>query len=215
VPAAPLPPSESRWGPPRDPSVTLLPPEPVAPQRPREPAESPEPPAAPRPPAPEERRPTPPLPVGIRDFAAVKEGVSTGRRPELEGHAWLKERGYKTILHVHEPGTRDDADRKVVQDLGGVKYLSLEVVPEKLTPQVVEEFHKIVADPAHRPLFVYGPDMLRGGLWYLHFRYVDRLSEEEAVKKATEMGLKSDRDGMHRDMWLAINKYLAENPPPK
>ncbi len=218
---------EPKWGAAKEPSVTLEAPQPIPPERPRVadslPPQSPEPPTAkPALPAPragvvEDRRPTPPQPAGIFGFAPAKDDVSTGRRPMLEGLDWLKERGYRAALYLRPPGEDDVTDRRELETKRGLKYLTLEVSSEKLTksPEIVDEFNRLVADKANRPLFVYDRDgMLAGGLWYLHFRTVDRLSDEEALRKAAELGLKPDKDGPHRDMILAVQKYLADHPQP-
>lgn len=231
---------ELRWGPPRTPGATLLPPEPLPAEKPREAAaqpfpESPEPPVAPRPkveerrepqppptptptpPVPKEddRTPTPVLPEGIVGFASVREGISTGRRPFPEGLDWLKERGYRAALYLFAPGENDVTDRRELETKRGLKYHGLELSPEKMTQEIVERFNKLVADTAQQPLFVYDRDgMLVGGLWYLHLRIVERLPDPAARRKAAEFGLKEDENGPHRDMWLAIQRYLRDYPIP-
>jgi protein tyrosine phosphatase (PTP) superfamily phosphohydrolase (DUF442 family) len=133
--------------------------------------------------------------------------VASGRRPMIDGLYWLRDHGYKTVLQVRAPDELSDIDR-VFKPL---KHLSLELSPKTLTPALVEEFNRIVADAANRPLFVYDRDgSLAGALWYLHFRTAGKLSDEEARKKAAALGLKEDGDAARREMWLAIQKYLAE-----
>jgi hypothetical protein len=76
---------------------------------------------------------------------------------------------------------------------------------------VADEFNRLVGDRAAQPLFVYDREgMLAGGLWYLHFRIIDGLSDEPARVKAASLGLKEDANGAHRGMWLAIQKLLSE-----
>ena len=61
------------------------------------------------------------------------------------------------------------------------------------------------------PLFVYDQTgVLAGGLWYLHFRTVDRDTDEVARLKAARLGLQSQQNADNRAMWLAIQRYLAE-----
>jgi protein tyrosine phosphatase (PTP) superfamily phosphohydrolase (DUF442 family) len=197
--------------------VSLGGPVPVGPERPRESArlgapESAEPPKTlPDKPTSPERAPTPKLPAGIAGFAEAVPGVASGLRPMLEGLDWLKANGYKAALQVREPGESGDADRRLLEQRG-LRYLTLEVSPKTLTPEVVAEFNRVVADPANRPLFVYDKDGgLAGALWYLHFRTAGQLPDEEARKKAAALGLKEDGDGPQREMWLAIQKYLEEH----
>jgi len=92
----------------------------------------------------------------------------------------------------------------------GLKYLSLEVSLTPLAKETVDQFNALVADAANQPLFVYDKDgMVAGGLWYLHFRTVEALPEDDARLKAARLGLKSEPEGDHKNMWLAIQKYLS------
>jgi protein tyrosine phosphatase (PTP) superfamily phosphohydrolase (DUF442 family) len=168
-------------------------------------------PSRPKPSAGEDRAPPPVLPVGIPQFAVVKEKVATGRRPMLDdGLDWLQSNGYRTVLYLRRPGDDETSDRKEVEKRG-LKYLSLEVSPQTLTQKLVEEFSRIAGDSAGYPLFVYDRDgSLAGGLWYLHFRTAESATDEAARVRAAALGLREDRDG-HREMWVAIRQLL--NPP--
>jgi protein tyrosine phosphatase (PTP) superfamily phosphohydrolase (DUF442 family) len=155
----------------------------------------------------------PALPSGIPQFAiALESGVTAGLRPTLDGGLdWLQKKGYKTVLHIKQPGEPDAADRKQVEKRG-MAYLKLEVSPETLSGKVVDEFARIVSDKNNYPLFVYDKDgSLAGGLWYLYFR--DREEEEVARVRANTLGMRIQADGPHRELWLAIQKYLSEKQP--
>ncbi len=94
-----------------------------------------------------------------------------------------------------------------------MSYISLEVSPQTLTPAKVEEFAKRVRDAAGQPMFVYDVDgAIAGSMWYLYFRTVDNDIDEVARIKANRLGLREDREGTHRLMWLAVQKYLQDNP---
>jgi hypothetical protein len=163
------------------------------------------------PPAVAETKSPPLLPVGIPQFASVTERVATGQRPLLDdGLDWLQANGYRTVLHLKKPGTEDDADRKQVEKRG-MKYLSLELSAQTLSKKVVDDFNRIVADAALQPLFVYDRDSsLAGGLWYLHFRTAGGASDDVARVRAGALGLREDRDDAHREMWLAIQRFMSE-----
>jgi protein tyrosine phosphatase (PTP) superfamily phosphohydrolase (DUF442 family) len=159
----------------------------------------------------EERAPTPSLPVGIPQFAVAREGVASGLKPFLDGLDWLRANGYRTVLHLRAPGEDDTADRKQIEKLG-LKYVSLEVSPQTLSKEVVNEFNRLLADTTSYPLFVYDQDgTLAGGLWYLHFRTAGQEPDEVARLKATRLGLKDDATGEQRAMWLAIQKFLSSH----
>lgn len=214
---------ESTWQPPGRSGVRLEAPQSTSPDAPRDQVrlQAPEP-ATPRseaktepplagpskPAVTEERALTPSLPVGIPQFASVKERVTAGLKPALEGFDWLKSNGYKSVLHLHTAAATDSADRKVVekQNLG---YLGLEVAPESLA-QSAGEFNRIVGDASLYPLFVYDKDgTLAGIFWYLHFRTIDKLPDEAARKKASPLGFKEKIAEEHTALWLAAQKYLA------
>jgi protein tyrosine phosphatase (PTP) superfamily phosphohydrolase (DUF442 family) len=149
------------------------------------------------------------LPVGIAQFAIAKEQVASGLKPNAEGMQWLKDNGYRTVLYMRRPGEDDAAERKIAE-ASGLKYLSLEMAPESLSA-AVEKFNPIVGDKSGHPLFVYDKDgTLAGALWYLHFRTVDKASDQEARSKAASLGLKEDKSEDQRLLWLAIQKYLEE-----
>jgi protein tyrosine phosphatase (PTP) superfamily phosphohydrolase (DUF442 family) len=154
---------------------------------------------------------TPTMPVGIVDFvSALPDRVAGGRKPALDGLDWLKANGYKSAALLRRPGESDAADRKQIE-VRGLTFVTLEVSPATLSAKTVDEFAKLVGDPATQPMFVYDADgSLSGGLWYLYFRKVEKLSDEAARLRATRLGLK-ETDGPHREMWLAVQRVLAAN----
>jgi protein tyrosine phosphatase (PTP) superfamily phosphohydrolase (DUF442 family) len=154
---------------------------------------------------------TPTMPVGIVDFApAIPDRVAAGRKPALDGLDWLKANGYKSAVLIRRPGESDAADRKQIE-ARGLSFVSLEVSPATLSAKTVDDFAKLVSDSATLPAFVYDADgSLAGGLWYLYFRRVEKLSDEAARLRATRLGLK-ETDGPQREMWLAIQKVLAQS----
>lgn len=196
LPSSSEPPRALPQGPPQAP-VRLSPPE-APPPEPRKPAIA------------EDRSRPPSLPVGIPQFAAVTDKVSAGLKPLVDGGLdWLQANSYRTVLHIHLPGQDDSADRQQVEKYG-MKYQGLEVSPQTLTPAVVEKFNQTVTDPANAPLFVYDRDgALAGALWYLHFRTTDKVSDEVARTRAGRLGLKDDAKTSQPEIWLAIQKFLA------
>jgi len=212
VPPGPAP------APPSGPGVRLAPPEPVNPEAPRDanrlyPPQTKEPPRVSVPPAVGEERETPPLPVDIPQFALAKPRVASGQKPFPDGVAWLRARGYRTALHVLAPGEDDAADRRRFEK-NGLRYLTLEVSPATLSREIVDRFNALVTDDKNLPLFVYDKDgALAGGLWYLHYRLADRLSDEKAAAQAARLGFKQDQEDEHRTMWLAVQKFLKDLHP--
>jgi protein tyrosine phosphatase (PTP) superfamily phosphohydrolase (DUF442 family) len=150
------------------------------------------------------------LPAGIPQFAYAREKVTTGLKPLLDGLDWLQANGYHTVLRVRLPGEDDAAERRQVEKRG-LKFLTLEVSPQTLSRQTVDEFGRIVTDTQSQPLFVYDRNgALAGGLWYLYYRMGERATDDVARVRAAALGLREDQDGSHREMWLAIQKLLSE-----
>ena len=147
------------------------------------------------------------FPADIPQFAVVYDKVATGGQPFPEGFAWLAKNGYRTVLHVRAEG-EDDSAAKANAERNGLKFLSLDVTPAKLTKDVVAEFSRLVKDVGGHPLFVYdGKGSLAGALWYLHFRTVELQNDDAARIKARALGL-SDQGPEATEFQLAIQRYL-------
>lgn len=153
---------------------------------------------------------SPSLPVGIPEFAVIiPEKVTAGQKPSLEAFDWLKSNNYRTVLHLVKPGEPDGARAQV--ERRGLKYQTIEVSAQNLG-KAIEEFNRAVSATDNQPLFVYDRDgTLAGPLWYLRFRTVDRLPDEEARRKATTLGLRDDGTGDSINLWVAIQEYLRKN----
>jgi protein tyrosine phosphatase (PTP) superfamily phosphohydrolase (DUF442 family) len=162
------------------------------------------------------QKPAAGLPVGIAQFVPAVAGltnVSAGQRPQIDdGLDWLAQHGYKTVLHLRAPEDANAADRRQVEKLG-MTYISIAVAPKTLTPETLDQFAKVVGDVARRPLFVYDQDgALAGAMWYLYFRKVSGNNDEPARVRAESLGLRTDGDEAHRQMWLAVQRYLRDHP---
>ncbi|MGF1579237.1 MAG: hypothetical protein ACFCD0_07720 [Gemmataceae bacterium] len=163
------------------------------------------------PPAAEKTLTPPDMPLGIPQYSIVRKGVSSGLRPGLDGGLdWLERQGFKTVIHVHGPDENEAIDRKQVEKRG-MTYVGITLSPQTLTKEVVDTFSVWVTDKNRHPAFVYDKDgSLAGGLWYLYFRMTERISDEEARVRAGSAGLRRSRGEAHRDMWIAVQKFLQD-----
>jgi protein tyrosine phosphatase (PTP) superfamily phosphohydrolase (DUF442 family) len=196
--------------------VRLAPPETIAAEPPRDksryyPPRSAEPPVAAVPPTPREGTAATPTLPDIPQFAIAKKGVAAGQQPFSDGVTWLKQHGYRTVLHVRPPEDTGTAAKQIFEQRG-LKYVSLQVSPATLSRDVIDQFNRVLTDAGNQPLFVFDRDgALAGGLWYLHFRLVDGLSDARARAEAARLGFRED--GAHLAMWLAVQKYLRDLNP--
>ncbi len=149
----------------------------------------------------------PPIP----QFASAKDNVYAGLRPPLDGLDWLQENRIATVVQIRLPDTDDSADQKQVEKRN-TRYVSFEVSPQTLTKEKADEFIKLIRTGAKEGIFVYDQDgSLAGAMWYLYFRSGEVLDDDASQLRARQLGLQLDRDGQHRDMWLAVQKVLSED----
>jgi protein tyrosine phosphatase (PTP) superfamily phosphohydrolase (DUF442 family) len=151
--------------------------------------------------------------IELPGFAIARTGVASGLRPFPDGINWLTEKGYKTILHLRAPGEDTTAARKIFEKKG-LKYLSLEASPARLSKELYEQFVKIVNNSDGYPLFVYDKDgSVAGGLWYLYNRVQLNQTDEKARSEAQRLGLRFDDSTEHQAMTLAVQKLLDTLKP--
>jgi protein tyrosine phosphatase (PTP) superfamily phosphohydrolase (DUF442 family) len=156
---------------------------------------------------PSAQRPLPPIP----QFAEAKTNVLAGLRPPLDGLDWLQTEGVKTVVQIRLFGEDDSADQKQVEKRN-MRYIAFEVSPEALTKEKADEFVALIRDGAKQGIFVYDRDgSLAGSMWYLYLRMGETLEDDASRIRARSLGLQTNREGQHREMWLAVRKLLDEN----
>ncbi|HLW68683.1 MAG TPA: hypothetical protein VKS79_25420 [Gemmataceae bacterium] len=148
------------------------------------------------------------LPAGIPSFVPIDDKLSTGLKPDLEGLDWLQSKGYRLVLHLRKPGATDSTEKEQIEKRG-MKYRSLEIAPEKLDTKLVDQFNKLVADADNLPLFVYdNTGLFSGVMWYMHFRTADKMSDDRALERASQFGLRKTGSDEVVAFWIAIQKYF-------
>ena len=103
----------------------------------------------------DERRETPD-PIDIPSYTLAVPNVASGLKPFPDGIDWLKQRGFKTILHLKQPGEEDTAVRRLcsrrrVSD-SSQRGRHLRGVTTK---ELYEQFNRLVTDTASHPLYVF------------------------------------------------------------
>lgn len=92
------------------------------------------------------------------------------------------------MLHLRVPG-EDNAAAQRQFEKKGLKYSSLEASPARITPELYQEFIRLVTDTTSHPLFVYDKDgSVAGGMWYLYFRVHMKQPDEKARAEAKHSG---------------------------
>lgn len=89
----------------------------------------------------------------IKNFGCVNEKFYRGAQPQQQDYADLAAMGVKTVIDLQRNG-RDD--ERAMVEAQGMKFYRIGM-SDKIQPaaQQVEEFLKIVNDPANQPVFVH------------------------------------------------------------
>lgn len=157
--------------------------------------------------------------AALLNYKVVFGEVASGIRPDAKESAWLKAKGYRTVLYLHSPGinARDrkqtaEKQRPIVEEQG-MKYLALAASPVSLVDpkeKLYETFVKIVEDTGDHPLYVCDDATgVAGGLWYLYFRLQKNYSVEDARREAKRLGLDFDNtEGEAGTMAVAVESFL-------
>jgi hypothetical protein len=172
-------------------------------------------PSKPAPPSVEERRDVADSPpIDVPNYHLVVPNVATGLKPyPSDGLDWLKKKGFKTVLHLRQPGEDDAAVRRLFEKKG-FRFISLEASPARLDKELYERFVALVTDTNKHPLYVFDKDAsVASGLWYLYFRVHLKQSDEQARPQAQRLGMLFDEDPEHKAMWLAVQKLLEKLKP--
>jgi tyrosine-protein phosphatase SIW14 len=87
---------------------------------------------------------------GVENFARLTPQVWRGQAPDAAGIESLRDMGVKTIIDFR---TTDD-ERENMLEYPGVEYVRMSFSASSApSPEVVEEFLRIVTDPAKLPVF--------------------------------------------------------------
>lgn len=147
--------------------------------------------------------------AGLPGYAVVRDRVSTGRKPTLDGFETLRSTGYKSVVYLHSPAS-DVAATKELAEKKGFAFTAIPVEPKSLK-DAYSRFAEVVGNAAHHPIYVFDDNGIRtGSLWYLHFRLVESLPDDVAQVKAGPLGLRDASGDEKTNFWLAIQEYLAK-----
>ena len=148
------------------------------------------------------------LPLGIPDFAVVKEGTWTGQRPELDGLDWLKAKTTRRVVYLRGTSEDEASDRQQVERRG-IAFESIAVEPNTLNADIYRNFAKAVNSP--KPVFVYDrTGNLKGYLWYIYLRVNELLPVEVAKLQAERLGYSEDGTPERKELALAAQRVVDQ-----
>ena len=124
----------------------------------------------------------------IKQFAQIDEGIYRGAQPTAEDLRLLKKSGFRTVVSFRHEKNVIERERKETEALG-MNYVSL---PWRIQfhprTEVMESFLELMGQKEKAPFFIHcrrGAE--RAGVAdAVYRRYYQKLSYEEAYRKATE-----------------------------
>jgi uncharacterized protein (TIGR01244 family) len=132
---------------------------------------------------------------GIRNFTVVDAVVACAGATESRAIPTLKARGYKTIVNLREAlesGAAIDESRAAAT-AAGLKFVHLPFNSSSPDESVVDEFIKVVTDPANQPVFINCGSASRvGAVWLAKRMLVDKWQEARALEEAKFIGLSNE-----------------------
>jgi protein tyrosine/serine phosphatase len=119
----------------------------------------------------------------IKNFGSVNEGFYRGAQPERCDYAELASLGIRTVIDLQRQGEQDE--QQLVEAVG-MKFYRIPM-SDKSAPATgqVEEFLKIVNDPANQPVFVHcrGGRHRTGAMTAIYRMTRDRWSADQAFQE--------------------------------
>ena len=130
---------------------------------------------------------------GLDNPGQPLEDIATAGQPEEEHLKRLAEAGYKTVVDLRIPEEDRGLDEQESARQAGMEYVNIPVGHEEVNDETFERFRELMADPERRPVLVHCSSANRVGALLIPYLVLDEgKSTEEAVKIASEVGLKSD-----------------------
>ncbi len=147
---------------------------------------------------------------GMARSASVAPSVAGGSLPSVVGLAWLKEKGYRTLVDLRGRSEGDPAFADLVTD-HGMLYVAIPFAINPINLTRLARFNDLLNQNDQRPIYFCDLDGRRAGLlWYLRLRSKDREEAGSARAKAEEIGLLAS-DIPEAEKFLKLN-FAIEIP---
>ena len=131
--------------------------------------------------------------ISTRNFLRINSEICTSGQPSLEDLSRFKEEGIRAILNLRRPSEDPilAEEEKKARALG-LRYFNIPVDSSNLQEEDADEFVRVVADEANRPILIHCGSANRvGGFWIIYRVLQDHWSFEEAEEEARRIGLRN------------------------
>jgi protein tyrosine phosphatase (PTP) superfamily phosphohydrolase (DUF442 family) len=130
---------------------------------------------------------------GMTNAGQPLEDVTTAGQPEKEHFQRLAEVGYKTVIDLRTPEESRGLDEPEVVRKSRMEYVNIPVGHEGVDDETFERFRQLMTNSKRQPTLVHCSSANRVGALLIPYLILDEgKAPEEAVRMASEVGLRSD-----------------------
>lgn len=142
----------------------------------------------------------------------INERFTVGKnQPTEDNLQQLAQEGFKSVVNLRTDNEEEQPlspqeEGKKVQDLG-MEYLHIPVSPKNLQPELVDQFREETSH-LESPIFVHCHSGKRSGAFVMmDVAIKEKMSGEETIEKAKEMGFKCDSPNLEEFVKNYVNQH--------
>ncbi|HUO52431.1 MAG TPA: sulfur transferase domain-containing protein, partial [Gemmatimonadaceae bacterium] len=122
----------------------------------------------------------------------LRDDIATAGQLSAAQLAAAAQAGVRTILDLRPPFEPRGYDEAAAVKAAGMAYVIVPVTPVTLDDAAFAKVLEVVRDPARRPVLVHCATANRvGGLLIPYLMIDEKMSQQDAVRRAQEIGLRS------------------------
>lgn len=128
----------------------------------------------------------------IKNFLRINDKICTGGQPTLDDLARLKADGVKAIINLRMASEMNVEEESAKTKELGLRYFHIPFDSANPKPDAADEFLKVMADTANRPVFIHCTSANRVGAFWMIFRVLkDGWKLEDAEEEAKKVGMRN------------------------
>jgi len=126
----------------------------------------------------------------IKNFLRINDKICTGGQPSLDDLARLKADGVKAVINLRMASEINVEEESAKAKELGLRYFHIPFDSANPKPEAVDEFLKVMAEPANRPVFIHCTTANRVGAFWMIYRVLkDGWKLEDAEEEAKKVGM--------------------------
>jgi len=149
------------------------------------------------------------LKADVPRVLCLDQDFTTGAQPTDQAYAKAAANGFRSVLSLRAGNEGVDLFReRAIVEKSNLRYFNIPVVSSAPQPEQVDEFIRIVREPANHPMLINCASANRVGAFMMIYRVVELgWPEDKAFEEATKIGLSSDA------LKKFAQNYIAQHKP--